>query len=227
MLPTWLCLWILPLDAARKVSSFWARNLLRLIGCPIIIKGEKNLLKQQTMIYVANHMSYIDTLVLAGILPNDVLIVGKKELLNTPFLRKFMQKLEHLTVDRADFFESISDTNIITTKLVAGNSILLFPEGTFSSNAGLRPFKLGAFKIATETGFPICPISLRGTRQIQRGSSMLLKPQPIHVWIGKPIIPRGKDWREATRLRTVTRIEIGKHCGENMLDMVSASVVPR
>ncbi len=170
-------------------------------------------------------MSYIDTIVLVGILPPDVLIVAKRELTKIPFLRKFLKKLGHLSVERVDFLESMSDTNTILKKLIEGTSVLLFPEGTFSYAAGLRPFKLGAFKIATETNTPIIPIAIKGTRKIQRGSSMLLRVHRIHLWIGKPIYPRSKDWREATRLRTVTRIEIAKHCGESLLDIVSTAPV--
>ncbi|MBA2653656.1 MAG: AMP-binding protein [Gammaproteobacteria bacterium] len=221
MLPTWLALWFLPQHSARVISKFWARTLLRLMGCPVTIKGAKHLHKNQSTIYVSNHMSYLDTVVLSGILPAGVLIVGKKELAKAPIIKKFITKLGHLTVERADFLESMSDTNFILTKLIEGNSILLFPEGTFSYAAGLRPFKLGAFKIATETGYPICPIAIRGTRQIFRSSRLFFRPHAIHLWIGKPIHPRSRDWREATRLKTVTRIEIAKHCGENVLDMVS------
>lgn len=223
VLPVWLLLFILPNPAARRVTKLWARNLLRVLGCPLSIRGEKNLQKHRRTIYIANHMSYLDTFVLAATLPDDVLIVGKKELLKMPILNTFLRKLGHPTVERMDFLESMADTNFIIGKLMAGRSILLFPEGTFSYAAGLRPFKLGAFKIATETDTAILPIAIRGTRQIQRGSSMLLRPHRVHVWIGQPILPRSKDWREATRLRTVSRVEIGKHCGENLLDMVATT----
>jgi fatty-acyl-CoA synthase len=224
VLPTWFAVWILPKLTAQKLTRFWARNLLRLLGCRLTVQGEKHIKKmKESCIFASNHMSYLDTLVLVSILPLKVLIVGKKELQKTPIISSFIKKLGHLTVERDDFIESISDTNNVLVKLVEGHSILLFPEGTFSYATGLRPFKLGAFKIATETNHPICPIALRGTRQIQRGGSFILQPHPIHVWIGRPIYPRSKDWREATRLRTVTRVEIAKHCGENLLDMVAAS----
>lgn len=220
ILPMWLMLWILPQRKARNLIRFWARNFLRIIFCPVEIKKEQPI-QEGKIVYVANHMSYLDTVLLAGYLPDNVLFVGKKELSTTPIIKNFIDKLGHLTVERMDFIESMSDTNFILNKFQEGNSIMLFPEGTFSAQPGLRPFKLGAFKIASETGSPICPISISGTRKIQRGSSLLLKPHSIQLWIGRLILPRSKDWREATRLRTVTRIEIAKHCGENMLDTVS------
>jgi fatty-acyl-CoA synthase len=220
ILPIWACLFFVSQNTARRLVRFWARNFMRLIFCPVIVKGEKNL-HSKKIIYASNHTSYMDTIVLIGILPHDVLFVAKKEFEKTPILRTFITKLGHLTVEREDFIESMADSNYMLTKLQEGNSIMLFPEGTFGSKAGLRPFKLGAFKMASETGEAICPIALRGVRQIQRGSKMLCKPHRVHVWIGRQILPRSKDWREATRLRTVTRIEIAKHCGESVLDRVS------
>lgn len=222
LLPIWLLLWFIPQKTARKVTRFWARNFLRCMFCPLYLQGEQNLAEQK-VIYVANHMSYLDTIVLVAILPTDVLVVGKRELTATPIIKNFIDKLGYLTVDRADFIESMADTNYILGKFQEGHSILLFPEGTFSAHPGLRPFKLGAFKIASETGSPIIPVAISGTRQIQRGGSLLLKPHRINIWIGRPILPRSKDWREATRLRTVTRIEIAKHCGESMIDVASGA----
>lgn len=226
ILPMWVLLWLLPQRTARKMVRIWARNFCRLIFCPIDVEGEQHLTEKK-VIYVANHMSYLDSLVLTGILPDSVLFVGKKELARTPIIKHFLDKLGYLTVERLDFIESIADTNYMVTKLLEGNPIMLFPEGTFSALPGLRPFKLGAFKIASETGSPLCPIAIQGTRFVQRGSSMLLKPHRIKVWIGRLILPRSKDWREATRLRTVTRIEIAKHCGENILEITSSSPAER
>jgi fatty-acyl-CoA synthase len=219
----WLSLWVLPRSQAIQVNRAWARSFLHLIGCPIKTVGKKNLRKKQPVIYVSNHMSYLDTLVLLSILPANVIIIGKRELLNVPIVKKFIKKLGHLTIERIDFLESMSDTNRILLKLQQGSSILIFPEGTFSYATGLRPFKLGAFKIATETGRPICPIAIQGTRQVLRSGSRLLRPHQIKIWVGRPIIPRSKDWREATRLRTVTRMEIAKHCGEEILDVISVA----
>lgn len=224
LLPLWILTFFLSQNSSRELVRFWAKIFPYIMFCPVHVKGIKNI-PNEKCIYVANHMSYMDTIVLVGILPKDVLVVAKKELRQTPIIKTFLNKLGHLTVDRIDFIESMSDTNFVLAKLMEGNSIMLFPEGTFSARAGLRPFKLGAFKLASETNTPICPIAIRGTRHIQRGSSFLLKPHRIHVWIGRLILPRSKDWREATRLRTVTRLEIAKHCGEGTLDNVPAGPV--
>ncbi len=209
--------------SARKIIKFCARSFFMLIGCPIRVKGGTFLQHQESQIYVSNHTSYLDVLVLISILPLDVLFIAKKELSHIPILRSVMTKLGCLFIDRVDFSESLADTEILLKKLQAGQSLMIFPEGTFSYATGLRPFKLGAFKIATDTAAPICPIALKGPRIIMRSGQWLLKSHPISVWIGRPISPRDKDWREANRLRMMIRLEIAKHCGENLLDTASAS----
>lgn len=223
LIPTWLLICILPQKSARKIGYFWTRNCFRLMGCPVSVTGKNHLRKNQSVIFVSNHVSYMDSLLLVSFLPSDVCIIGKRELLKVPIVSTFIKKLGHLTVDRADFIESISDTNKIVAELKKGRSLLIFPEGTFSYATGLRPFKLGAFKLAIETQKSICPIAIQGTRKLLRSGTLLLRPTRISIRVGRPLPPRSSDWREAVRLRTVTRNEIAKHCGEQTIDIISAA----
>ena len=89
----------------------------------------------------------------------------------------------------------------------------------------MRPFRLGAFKVATETNVPICPIALYGTRYILRGDEKLLRPARITVTVCDPISPIGAEWQDVTRLRDTVRAEIAKYCGEPLLDFIAAQRV--
>jgi len=221
----WFCVVLLPNNIAIPIIRFCARNLFRLSGCPITLVGQLNLKNNSPMIYVANHASYIDSLLLIGILPKQVTFIGKQELLKTPFLRTFIKKLGFITVDRMDFAKSLQNKDVIENAVKQGHSIVIFPEGTFTYATGLRPFKLGAFTIANETQTPICPIAIQGTRTILRGDNKLAKPGKIKVTIGKPIYPKRKDWDEIIRLHSLTRVEIAKHCGEPVIDVIAAGPV--
>ena len=222
--PTWLAIAIMPgRKSAARLSQLWARGFLWLMGCPLRIEGRQYLHKSGPMVMVANHSSYLDVVVLMASLPVGYLFVAKQELLNALIIRTFIKKVGHLTVDRMDFSKSISDTKRIEETLCSGWSVLIFPEGTFTRATGLRPFKLGAFKIAVETSRPICPISIRGTRQILWPGSWMPRQGRITVVIEEPIPPKGTDWREMTRLRDAARTEIARHCGEPLLDLVSAT----
>ena len=224
LLPTWLAVVVLPRKKASQVFRLWARSIFYWGFCPLTVKGQSHLDKKQPMIFVANHTSYMDVLVLAGILPADACFVGKKELFTVFLFRSFMQRLGYLTVDRMDFSKSESEIQRMNHILAEGRSLIIFPEGTFSYATGVRPFKSGAFKIAAETGYAICPVAIRGARKILRANHRLLKPAAIEVIIGDPILPQGKDWAEVMRLREMARLVIAKHSGEHTIDLVLAGL---
>lgn len=211
--------------SARRALKGWCKMIMAFAFCPMRIKGLTSLTMHTPTIFAANHASYIDAVVLFSLLPADTRFVGKAELLRVPFLRTFMRRMNMLTVHRTDAAESVQDATLIAEVLREGVSIAIFPEGTFSYAAGLRPFRLGAFKIATEVQVPICPIAIKGTRKILRDDEKLLKPHAIDITISKPIMPQGNDWQAINALRLAVRAEIAKYCGEPSLDFIAAQIV--
>lgn len=220
----WLGVAALSKKQAGKLAKLWARTLFILLGCPISITGAEHL--KQTAVIASNHTSYADTPLLLAILPENTIFVGKEELLKIPLLSTFIKKMGHIMVDRLDFSKSEQEVKQIENALKNGASIVIFPEGTFTYATGLRPFKLGTFKVAAETKLPILPISIQGTRQILRSGSILPKPARIKVHISEPVYPLNNSWEEIIRLRNEVRAEIAKHCGEPTLDMAAAGFNP-
>jgi 1-acyl-sn-glycerol-3-phosphate acyltransferase len=98
--------------------------------------------------------------------------------------------------------------------------VLVFPEGTFTAAAGLRPFRLGAFKTAIDTGVAVVPLALRGARRVLRDGTWLPRPGPIQLWAGDPIQPQEQSWRAVVELRDRAAEAIGAQCGEPRLDLV-------
>jgi 1-acyl-sn-glycerol-3-phosphate acyltransferase len=106
-----------------------------------------------------------------------------------------------------------------------GESVFVFPEGTFTRDPGVRQFQLGAFKAAVETGVPIIPVSLRGTRKILPDGAILPRPSDVTITLSSPIFPLarsgdagagGADWHELIRLRDTVRELVAKNSGETM-----------
>ena len=128
----------------------------------------------------------------------------------------------NLTVDREHAHEAVQDSRRIEERLLKGTPVHLFPEGTFTHASGLRPFQMGAFKLAADTGSLLLPVTLRGTRRVLRDGRLLPSPAPLRVVIGAAIQPRGKGWPEMIRLRDAAHAEVLKHCGEGPLDLVLA-----
>ncbi|OJV91187.1 MAG: acyl-CoA synthetase [Gammaproteobacteria bacterium 39-13] len=189
-----------------------------LMGCRIQVENENALSNAGATVYVANHASYMDAIVLIAVLPPGVRFVAKKELLKVPFLRTIITRLNIITVDRVDFLTNLSDTQKIVDELQEGKSIVFFPEGTFTYATGVRPFKLGAFKAAVESGTPVCAVAIQGTRSILRDDEWLFQPGKIKVTIGEILAPQSKEWQEVIRLHSLARAQIAKHCGEQVLD---------
>jgi 1-acyl-sn-glycerol-3-phosphate acyltransferase len=117
-------------------------------------------------------------------------------------------------VERFNANRGPSDIRRIADKSRNGQSIVFFPEGTFTTFAGLQPFRMGAFVTAARTNNPVIPIAIKGARNIQRGSNWFPRHGRISVTICPPILPEGEGWQVALTLRDAARREISQHCGE-------------
>lgn len=223
LLPVLLGLFLLPQRVGMRVCKVWIKFLTIMSFCPVKIKGKENLTAVSPLIFVANHTSYLDAMMLMSILPLNTRLVGKKELLRAPIVGTFMKKLGCLALDREQFVKEKGDTHGIENALREGCSILFFPEGTFAYLAGLRPFKLGAFQIAATMHVPICPIAINGTRKILRGKEKILRPHSISITIQEPITSPGSEWVDMIHLKDQAYEKIAAYCGEPTLDLIIAT----
>ncbi len=208
--------------AARRLARIAARLGLRLAGCRLSLEGVEHLAGDAPLLMVSNHTSYIDVAVLLALIPRDFVFVAKREVLRWPLVGLFVRRARHITVDRASAHDGVATAARVAAAIQDGDSVLVFPEATFTRAPGLRPFRLGAFKTAVETGTPIIPVAVRGARQVLRDGSRLPKPGPIHVWVGGRLALEGPDWRHTVALRDAAAETIAAHSGEPRLDMIVA-----
>jgi 1-acyl-sn-glycerol-3-phosphate acyltransferase len=207
--------------AALGAGRLGARLLLRLGGIRVAVEGAENLRGPGPLVLASNHASYADVPILLASLPADVRFVAKKEVLGWPLVGRFVRKAGHLTVDRFDLQQGVADAAAVQRALGHGQTVLFFPEGTFTAAAGLRPFRLGAFKAAAESGVPVVPIALRGSRQVLRAESWRPRPGRVAVWIGPPLRAQGEGWRSVVALRDGVAAAIAARTGEPRLDLVA------
>ena len=97
--------------------------------------------------------------------------------------------------------------------------MVFFPEGTFRRASGLQPFKLGAFVIAAETGAPLVPVTLNGTRSLLRDKAWLPHRSAVRVTIVAAIRPAGPGWDRALELRDAARKAIAATLAEPTIDV--------
>lgn len=208
---------------AARLARLGARIMLYVAGIPMRIEGREVLEKAAgsgACIFAPNHSSYVDVLVALALLPAGVRFAAKGEVLKMPLIGLIVRKTGQFAFDRSDPEERIKLANEVDAALLRGESVAIYPEGTFTPSAGIRPFHLGAFKAAAITRRPICPVAIRGARRILRDETRLPKPGKITVTFGplvKPTPNGGGDWREVVRLRDETRAIIARNTGEPIL----------
>jgi 1-acyl-sn-glycerol-3-phosphate acyltransferase len=208
---------------AARLARFGARLMLYLAGIPVRIDGREVLAeaaKGGACVFAPNHSSYVDILVTLALLPAGVRFVAKGEVLDMPFIRTIVRRTGQFAFDRSDPEERIKLAEEIDAALLRGESVAIYPEGTFTPAVGIRPFHLGAFKAAAITQRLICPVAIRGARRILRDETRLPKPGRITVTFGPLVKPNsnlGDDWREVVRLRDETRAIIARNTGEPLL----------
>lgn len=210
-LPAWALIRVTPSQAARRAQArATMRLMLRLAGIPLEVKGTP----ASPCVIVANHASYLDGPVLTAALPTTFTFVIKREMLAVPLAGTLLARLGSIFVERFDPEKGVADAAAVTEAVRRGESMVVFPEGTFRREAGVLPFKMGAFLTAAQAGIPVVPVAIRGTRAILRGDERGLRRGPIAVEVGEPIRPAGSDWSAATALRDAARRWIVEHGGE-------------
>jgi len=170
------------------------------------------------VVFACNHASYIDGVILLATLPRPVVFVAKQELRSTPLVRFVLDRLATRYVERFAVQESVEDAKRLAVAAKAGESLLFFAEGTFRSETGLLPFHLGAFLTAAQSGVPLVPLALRGTRAVLRGDDWRPRWGKISITAGPPLVPGGDSWGAAVALRDAARRFIAANCGEQEHD---------
>jgi 1-acyl-sn-glycerol-3-phosphate acyltransferase len=213
--PIWLAVVLLPgLAMRRRVARHAARFLFGWIGIPLRLEGAEHLAADGPRIAASNHQSYVDGIVLTALLPPEFAFVVKRELEKSVIARVFLRRLGTIFVERFDAAQGTAETRRVLEAVQAGESLVIFPEGTFHRYPGLLPFRMGTFAVAVDAGVPAVPVAIRGTRSILRGDERFLRRGAVTVTVAPSVHPDGSGWHAGVRLRDQVRAAIRERCGE-------------
>jgi len=206
--------------AARALArAMRAASMLRLQ-----VEGAGHLAGAGPSVFVSNHASYADWLVLIAVLPAEVAFVAKRELGERRVLAWLLGRVGTRFVERGESRQASEDSRRLVQAVRAGESLVFFPEGTLSRAPGLQAFHLGAFVVSAQTGAPLVPVTLRGTRSLLRDGSWWPRRHPLAVRIDAPLRPQGSSWSDAVALRDAARQRIASACAEPDLGEVPSVV---
>ncbi|WP_031303505.1 lysophospholipid acyltransferase family protein, partial [Pseudomonas sp. EGD-AK9] len=149
--------------------------------------------------------SYLDGLLLCGGSTAQFAFVAKRELAEQRIAGRFLRRLGAHFVERVDPRGGAADAEALLTALAAGEWLVIFPEGTFGPEPGLRPLRMGAFVLAARSGAELLPLAIGGTREWLRDGHWLPRRSSLRVEFCAPLRAQQNSWLEAIRLRDATR----------------------
>ena len=178
---------------------------LKLAGIKTVVRGREHLTPGRAVVFCANHQSNVDPPVLFQVLHPRLHILFKAELSKLPLLGRVFILGEFVPVERANREAAMASVARGAQSLRAGNSFLIFPEGTRSRTRQLLPFKKGGFIMALQAGAPIVPVAIDGGQAAMHKGSKLVWPTTVTVTIGPPIETAGMSVDDRDTLITTTR----------------------
>ena len=175
-------------DWVYRVARGWSRGVLFTSGVRVRSRFEVPLEPDRQYIFMANHRSLFDIPALIVSLPGQTRFLAKKSLFQIPLFGWALSAGGFITIDRKNLSTARDSFAQAVSRLRAGISVLIFPEGTRSTVEHLLDFRRGGFLLALKSGLPIVPVGIRGSREIQSKRSFAVRPGQISVHYGAPLV---------------------------------------
>jgi len=198
---------------ARALSHFWGRLLLWLFRVAVTSEGLAQL-PRGAAVYAANHSSSLDILVLLARLPVDVRIIHKKSLSLVPLIGWTIALGGHIPIDRSNPFRARRSLDAAAERIRAGESVLVFPEGTRSRDGAVGHFKRGSFSLAIEAGAPVVPVSLVGVKALVPRGLLSIRPGTVRLRVHPATPVAGMSADSAQALAEQVRQVVAAGCRE-------------
>src|SRR6267143_479789 len=153
---------------------------VRAVGIKVRVRGVERI-PSGVCLFVANHTSSADAPAVVGAIPRRIAVLLKESLFKWPIVGQAFRSAHFIPVNRGAHESAVASVEKATEALRAGQSFLIYPEGTRSPDGRLQRFKKGAVVMAIKAGVPIVPIACSGAQKIMEKRSLVMHPGEIQV----------------------------------------------
>jgi len=183
-------------------TRIWAKSILYGMGFIPKKLDVAHLIKGKSYMFVANHTSIIDIMMMLAVIDHPFIFVGKKELTKIP-LFGFFYKRTCIVVDRESQQSKLRVFKEAQRRLNQGNSICIFPEGGVPDDKTreLVAFKDGAFRLAIDHQIPIVPITFHDNKKRFSYTFLSGSPGIMRTKVHVPISTENKSQEEKRELK--------------------------
>jgi putative phosphoserine phosphatase/1-acylglycerol-3-phosphate O-acyltransferase len=185
--------------AANNFSfSLFADTASALIGMDLNVRGEEHLWSHRPAVFIFNHQSKADVIVVASLLRRDIAGIGKQEIKSeNPLIGRVLEMGGVVLIDRANASSAIEAMSpLIDVMKKEGKSVVIAPEGTRTVSPKMAPFKKGAFHLAMQASVPMVPVVIRNAGDVAPKGDFVFRPATVDVEVLPPVDT--SKWRRET-----------------------------
>ena len=168
-------------------AMVWARLMTWLSLVRVSVRGRENISRDTSSVFVANHQGAYDIFAIYGWLGHNFKWMMKKSLRKIPMVGYACYKAGHIYVDRGSTAGILETMKTAEARLSHGMSVVVFPEGSRSTDGAVHAFKRGAYMLATEFNLPVVPVTIDGAFKVMPRQARLPRPGHITITIHRPI----------------------------------------
>jgi 1-acyl-sn-glycerol-3-phosphate acyltransferase len=182
-----------------KAPRWWAGTILRAAGTKVVVHGAERLVPGEPHIFVSNHVSWFDVLVLVRVLPMYS-FVAKAELFRVPLFGAAARAVGTIPIERENRKAAFQSYEEAAVRIRGGRNVVVYPEGTRGPSYALRPFKKGPFVLAIAAGVPVIPTIIHGTIEVNPRGSLRARAGRVDVHLLDPVPAAGLSYDERDAL---------------------------
>lgn len=181
-------------------ARLWGRIGLLLGGVRLEVIGREKVPAVGPVIYMSNHQGNFDILSLFMAIPKQFSWIAKEELFAIPVFGHSMRRAGYVPLDRSDGRRAFKSIETAAAMIKKGKSVVIFPEGTRTTDGNLLPFKRGGFLLAAKAGVPIVPVTINGSGTVNPCKKLEIYPGTITIRFAEPIMTGGKSGAQRDHL---------------------------